>query len=296
MSAETCSMLKNNIHKKHAKIPRFGSKSRDLINNRIDAAFSKKCGVYKKNLIIYITAGYPDLKTTEKLILEIDRAGADIIELGIPFSDPVADGPVIQESSQAALKHKVDLGTIFKLAAKVRRKITSAVVFMGYYNPILQYGPEKFLKSCKKCGVDGIIVPDLIPEESTELLKLAAKNGVKLIFLLAPTSDKQRIKLVAGKSTGFIYCVSVTGITGARKKLPDLKKYISNIRKYTEKPVALGFGVSSAGMVKEMLKNADGVIVGSAVIKKIAENLGRKDLPCKVAKFVAGLKKGMSNG
>ncbi|MEI7905238.1 MAG: tryptophan synthase subunit alpha [Candidatus Firestonebacteria bacterium] len=267
-------------------------KSKNL-NNRIDEKFVKEKGVYKKNLIIYITAGYPNLYTTEKLIVELDKAGIDIIELGIPFSDPVADGPVIQQASQTALLNKVNIDKIFELTGKVRGKIRAAMVLMGYYNPILQYGIEKFLKSCKNQGIDGIIVPDLIPEESREILKLALKYGVKVIFLLAPTSDNSRIKLVASKSTGFIYCVSVAGITGERKQLPDLKKYIGNIRKYTKKPVALGFGVSNAGMAKKIFKLADAVIVGSAVIKKISDNIGNKRLLSAVAGFAAGLKKGM---
>ena len=261
--------------------------------NRIDKKFSVVNGERAKNLIIYITAGYPDIATTERLIIALDRSGADIIELGVPFSDPVADGPTIQESSRQALKHKINLAQIFRLVSRVRQKTVSALVLMSYYNSILQYGLERFASDCAKHGADGVIVPDLIPEEGGSLLKAAVKHGIKVIFLLAPTSDNARIKLVAEKSSGFIYCVTVTGITGARTALPDFKKYVARVRKFTDKPIAMGFGISGAKMLGRVLKYADGAIVGSAVIRKITENLGRKELVERTGRFVSGLAKGI---
>lgn len=261
--------------------------------NRIDEKFSILNGERKKNLIVYITAGYPDLAATEKIIYALDLAGADIIELGIPFSDPVADGPTIQESGQYALKKHINLAEILKFASKVKPNISAALTLMGYYNSILQFGLERFASSCAENGIDGIIIPDLIPEESAKLLKAAKAVGVKVIFFLAPTSDAARIKLVAEKSSGFIYCVTVAGITGARTALPDFRKYVARVRKFTDKPIALGFGISDAKLLRKVLKHADGAIVGSAVIKEITRNLHRKDLAERTGSFVSKLRKGM---
>ena len=265
------------------------------MTNRIDDKFSVINGKPRKNLIIYITAGYPSIAATEKLVLEIDRAGADIIELGVPFSDPVADGPAIQESSHYALKKHVSLAGVFKLASKVKPKISSALVLMGYYNSILQYGLTKFAGDCSKNGIDGVIVPDLIPEEGGKLKKAAGAHGVKVIFFLAPTSDSTRIKMVSAMSEGFIYCVTVAGITGTRSALPDFKKYIDLIRRFTDKPLALGFGISTPGMLAKVLKHADGAIVGSAVIKVITASIGKENLPGIVGNFVSKLRKGICN-
>ncbi len=261
--------------------------------NKIDEVFSVIKGKRKKNLIVYITAGYPDIRSTEKLVLEIDRAGADIIELGVPFSDPVADGPTIQESSQHALAAHVTLAGVFKLASRVRTKISAALVLMGYYNTILQYGLNKFAEDCAKNGIDGVIVPDLIPEEGGKLLKASGAQGIKVIFFLAPTSDDSRIRLVSKLSQGFIYCVTVAGITGARSALPDLNKYVNRIRRFTDKPLALGFGISTPGMLAKVLKHADAAIVGSAVIKVIKANIKKQNLPGIVGAFISRLRRGV---
>ncbi|OGF49510.1 MAG: tryptophan synthase subunit alpha [Candidatus Firestonebacteria bacterium RIFOXYA2_FULL_40_8] len=245
----------------------------------------------RKSFIVYITGGFPDLKTTKKLILGLDKAGVDVIEIGVPFSDPVADGPTIQESSFYALQKGVTLKKILKMTKELRGEINAAVVLMGYYNSFLKYGLSKFVTGCKNNGIDGIIIPDLVPEESCTLSKLAKENGLAMVFLIAPNSSEKRIRLAASRSSGFLYCVSVKGITGQRKKLPDISKYISKVRKITKLPLAVGFGVSNNAQAGHFLKKADGVIVGSAVIKIIKDNIKNKPVE-KVVRFVKSLRKG----
>ena len=246
----------------------------------------------KSSFIIYITGGYPDLKTTKNLILQLDKAGVDVIEIGVPFSDPVADGPVIQESSFYALQKGVTLVKILALTRELKSKINAAVVLMGYYNSFLKYGLGKFVTGCKNNGIDGIIIPDLVPEESGVLYKLAKKNDLSMVFLVAPNSTDKRIKLAAGRSSGFLYCVSVKGITGQRKKLPEIEKYIGRVKKITDLPLAVGFGVSNNKQAKHFLKSADGVIIGSAVIKILKDSKGKNAVQ-KVVRFVKSLRKGM---
>lgn len=263
--------------------------------NRIHRKFSNAKKLGKKVFLVYITAGYPDLKTTENLILEFSKTGVDVIELGIPFSDPIADGPTIQRAGEAALNNNINLKKVFKMVSKVRDKIKTGLAIMSYYNIIYQYGLKRFIISCKKYGVDGIIVPDLIPEEGKYLIKLCKQYNVSLVFLLAPTSNLNRIKLVSKLSTGFIYCVSLTGVTGERSSLPNLRDYISNVKKVSHKPVAVGFGVSKVSQVRKILNYADGVIVGSAIIRKIEENINKKNLVENVVKFVNKLKEGLKS-
>lgn len=255
--------------------------------NRIDQKFRELKAKKQKALIIYLTCGYPDLKTTEKLVLELETRGADIIELGVPFSDPLADGPVIQESSAYALKKGINLKRIFSLVRSLRRNTQIPICLMGYYNPVLSFGPLKFVDEALKSGVDGIIIPDLPPEEDRELVSLSKERGLKTIFFLSPTSSKERIRYIAQVSSGFIYYVSLTGVTGARQNLPlDLKENIRSIKSYTEKPVCVGFGISRPEHIAEVFKIADGAIVGSAVIKVIKNSIGKRDLARRVGKFV----------
>jgi len=215
-----------------------------------------------KSLITYITAGDPSLAMTEKLVYDLEKSGADIVELGVPFSDPLADGPVIQASHQRALKKDVSLAQVFKLAAKLRRKTQIPLCFMLSYNLVLQYGEDKFYQDMEKLGVDGAIIPDLPPEEAK----------YPSVFLVAPTSTDERIKLIAQKSSGFIYLISTTGITGKRKELASgLKEIVGRIKKYTSLPVAVGFGISSPAQAAEACLSADGVIVGSAIVDLIAK-------------------------
>lgn len=245
----------------------------------------------KKGLIIFLTAGDPDLKTTFELVKEIEKNGADIVELGIPFSDPIADGPIIQASSQRALKNNVNIKKILEMTKELTREINIPVILMSYYNPVFKYGIEKFLKDCRISKVAGLIISDLLPEESQEIRELSKKNDIDLIFLISPTTSERRIKTISRFSKGFIYCVSRTGTTGIQKKLSeDLEEFIKKVRKITKKPLAVGFGISESSHVKEVAKISDAVIVGSAVVKLIEENLKSPYLIKKVGEFVKRLK------
>lgn len=258
--------------------------------NRIDHKFKELKREKKKAFIAFITAGYPNLSTTEKLVYEFAKQGVDIIELGVPFSDPLADGPVIQEASQESLKKNTHLADILKLVSKVRKSTAIPICLMTYYNPVFCYLKDKFIKDALKNGVDGIIIPDLPPEEDLSFVKDAARCGLDVICFLSPTSATKRVKFISKISKGFIYYVSLTGVTGARKTLSsDIRKNIKLIKKYTDKPVCVGFGVSTPIQVKEICKIADGVIVGSAIVKKIKDNLGKPDLVKKVGSFIKGL-------
>lgn len=239
--------------------------------NRIDLKFKALRARKKKAFIAYITAGDPDIAVTGKLVLELEKSGADIIELGIPFSDPIADGPTIQAASYRALAKKANLVKILALVKKLRRQTDIPLVFMTYYNPILKYGLARFFASCKSVGVDGVIVPDLPVEESGEVVRLGRKTGVRTVFLVAPTSTRKRVEEIVKHSSGFIYYVSSTGVTGVRRKLPaDMIKNVRLIKSMTAKPVAVGFGVSDPKQARLVAKAADGVIVGSAIVKIIA--------------------------
>lgn len=259
--------------------------------NRIEKKFKQLKTANKKAFIAFITAGYPNLNVSEKLVLEFDRIGVDIVELGVPFSDPMADGPIIQEASKKALEKKVHLADILGLVKKCRRKSEIPICLMTYYNPIFCFGEEKFFKEARGSGVDAVIVPDLPPEEARPFIKHASRNNLDTIFFLAPTSSNKRIKLVCRAAKGFIYYVSLTGVTGPRAKLsPDITEHIRLIKKSTAKPVCVGFGVSRPEQVKRINKIADGVIVGSAIVKKIKENIGKPDLVKKVSRFICKLK------
>jgi tryptophan synthase alpha chain len=259
--------------------------------NRIDKKFGELRKKNKKAFITFITAGYPGLNITKKLILEFARIGVDVIELGVPFSDPLADGPVIQESSQEALRKNVHLIDILKLVKSVRKSVSIPICLMTYYNPVFCFGEKKFLSEAKVAGVDGVIIPDLPPDEGSVFIKSANKAGLDIICFLAPTSTQERIKFIARISRGFIYYVSLTGVTGPRERLsPDLKNNLKRIKIYTRKPVCVGFGVSSPSQVKQIYKISDGVIVGSAIVKKIKENIGKPGLVKKVSNFIRYLK------
>lgn len=259
--------------------------------NRIGHKFQELKRNNKKAFITFITAGYPNLELTKKLIFAFAKIGVDIIELGVPFSDPMADGPIIQESSQIALGKKTNINDVLNLVREVRKKIATPICLMTYYNPIFCFGEERFVKVAQKSGVDGVIIPDLPPEEGRSFIKLADKFNLDTIFFLSPTSAAERIKLVSRVSRGFIYYVSLTGVTGPRQNLaPDLINKIREIKKYTSKPICVGFGVSLPFQVRQVYKIADGVIVGSAIIQKIKDNIGKPDLVKKVTNFIRELK------
>ncbi|MFH1198654.1 MAG: tryptophan synthase subunit alpha [Candidatus Omnitrophota bacterium] len=259
--------------------------------NRIDKKFKELKKSKKKAFIAFITAGYPNLSTTEKLVYEFADSDVDIVELGVPFSDPLADGPVIQEASYEALKKNTHLIDILELVKKARQKTDLPICLMTYYNPIFCFGDQKFVNEAVKCGVDGVIIPDLPPDKGKDFIRLANKVGLHVICFVAPTTSKERLKFIAQAARGFIYYVSLTGVTGARQQLAaDLVENLKLIKRNTKKPVCVGFGVSTSEQVKEVSKAADGVIVGSAIVKKIKENIGKPDLVSKVADFVVSLR------
>jgi len=244
--------------------------------NRITEAFKRLKKMNKKALIPYIMAGDPTLDATKTFIPELEEAGADLIELGVPFTDPLADGPTIQRASERALAQRTTLKKVLGLVGEIRKYVKIPLILMTYYNPIFKFGIEAFVKEAVGVGIDGIIVPDLIPDEAGELLTYARQEGLETIFLLAPTSTEERIKKVTRTSTGFVYYVSITGITGARLLIDEsMKNTLNLIKKSTKKPVAVGFGVSNPEEASKIAALADGVIVGSAIVKLIAE---KKDI------------------
>lgn len=236
--------------------------------NRINQKFKNLASKGNKAFIPFITAGDPTLDITRSLILRLESAGADVIELGIPFSDPIADGPSIQKASLRALDNNTSLKDIISMVSDLNTQIP--IVLMGYYNPIYKYGVDCFVNDAVKSGVDGVIVADLPPEEASELISPAKEYGLATIFLVAPTSTPERVKLITETSTGYIYCVSTTGVTGAREKVSDtLEPMIKLIREYTDKPISVGFGVSTPDQAREVSKMSDGVIIGSAIVNLI---------------------------
>lgn len=241
-----------------------------------------------KAFIPFITCGDPDLETTAKIVREAVANGADLIELGIPFSDPTAEGPVIQGANIRALKGGVTTDKVFDLVRELRKDVTIPMVFMTYANVVFSYGADKFISTCKEIGINGLILPDLPYEEKEEFLPLCRKYGVDLISLIAPTSEN-RIAMIAKEADGFIYLVSSLGVTGTRSEInTDLKSIVDVIRQNSSVPCAIGFGISTPGQAKKMADIADGAIVGSAIIK-IIEQYG-KDAPKYVGEYVKSMK------
>ena len=235
-------------------------------------------------------AGYPSLEMTERLLTALVAGGADLIEIEMPFSDPLADGTTVQRASQVALANGVRLADCFDLVRRLRGDgLAVPLVFMGYYNPILQYGPERFAAEAAAVGLDGVIVPDLPTEESDDLLAACRRHGRDLIFLLAPTSTEERIRDVAERASGFVYCVSLTGVTGARDKLPDLEDYLARVRRHTSLPLAIGFGVSTPAHVREVGRVAEGAIVASALINHL-DRFPPEEQPAAAEAFVRALR------
>jgi tryptophan synthase alpha chain len=248
---------------------------------------------YKKPaLVVYVTCGDPDLATTRAVILAAIEAGADVIELGVPFSDPVADGPVIQRASERALRNGTNLAHVLRLAAEVRLQAQSTgVVVFSYLNPILRMGMEKFCTVARHAGVDGVLVTDLPVEEADEYLHAMKANDLAPVFLAAPTSPDARLKRIANASRGFVYAVSRTGVTGARQQLAnDAQKLVQRLRRLTKLPVAVGFGISNAEQFAEVGKFADAVVVGSAIVETIERNRGQEAVA--VGEFVGKLMAG----
>ena len=238
----------------------------NLLTNKISKVFKDN-----KAFVAFLTAGDPSMDKTEEFILALERAGADLVEIGIPFSDPIAEGPVIQEANERALSAGATTDKLFTMVKRIRQKTEMPLVFLTYINPIFVYGIERFFKACQESGINGVIVPDLPYEEKGEILGIATSYEVDVITLIAPTS-KDRIQMLAKEATGFIYLVSSLGVTGVRSEIKtDLKTIIADIRQVSETPIAVGFGISTSEQAKAISGTADGVIVGSAIVKIIAE-------------------------
>jgi tryptophan synthase alpha chain len=257
------------------------------ISDKLESLKSRK----EAALIPYIMAGDPDLATTEELIFMMERSGADMVELGVPFSDPLADGPTIQRAAIRALKSRATIARVLRLVRDVREKTDIPVILMLYYNLILKYGEERFASDAAASGVDGVIVPDLPPEEAAALMKAAKGSGLDMIFLLAPTSSADRIRLVSECASGFIYYVSLTGVTGARKALDSsIESSLAKIRRVTKKPLCVGFGISGPSQAKQVAAWADGVIVGSAIVGLVEKAGGGRKALKEVGPFIKALK------
>ncbi|MFY9554047.1 MAG: tryptophan synthase subunit alpha [Blastocatellia bacterium] len=250
---------------------------------RIEAKLETLKRQGRKGFIPYITAGDPSLETTEQLILELERNGADIIELGVPFSDPMADGPVIQRASERALANHVSVTDCLDLVRLVRRQSEVPIVLFSYLNPLISLGLEGLGERLRSAGVDGVLGTDLVPEEADEFRAAMHTAGIDLIFLVAPTSTDQRIKLVAEASTGFVYAVSRTGVTGVRQSLSEAAEdLVRRVRRCTDMPVAVGFGISTPEQVAAVWQHADAAVVGSRIVAEIEGNAGNTDLVKKV--------------
>lgn len=242
------------------------------MSERIKQAFADLREQNRGGFIPFITAGDPDLKTTGEMILELARIGATVIELGVPFSDPVADGVTIQRSAERALRGNVNLPRILDSIADVRGKgCETPIILFSYFNPILQFGEEKFAAEAARAGADGVLLTDLVPEEAADFRRLLEENNLSLITLAAPTSSDQRLKLIANAANGFVYAVSRAGVTGARAETSShAENLVNRLRKVTDLPIAVGFGISTKEQVSETWKYADAAVVGSAIVAEIA--------------------------
>jgi tryptophan synthase alpha chain len=244
-----------------------------------------------KVLIPYVTAGDPDLDTTAEIISSIDKAGADIIEVGIPFSDPQADGPVIQAAGQRALKQGVCLKDILKMIAGLKGRVSAPLLLMGYYNPVLHYGKEAFIEDARQAGVSGVIIPDLPFDEDEKFYKELEKNNMTGILMVSPNSREDRLADIGKKCSGFVYCVSLLGITGdSRGPVAGIEEYLGRVRKHVRAPLALGFGIDSPEKAANAALYADGVVVGSAIVRLVEQYGGTDSLLPEVSRFVTSLK------
>jgi tryptophan synthase alpha chain len=253
---------------------------------RLSHAFSTPPG-----LVVYVTCGDPDLATTRDIVHAAIGAGADVIELGVPFSDPVADGPVIQRASERALRNRTSLEDVLRLAGEIRKDSNAGLVVFTYLNPVLRLGMERFCVEAARAGVDGALITDLTVEEADEYRRLMASHQLATIFLAAPTSPDQRLKKIVQACSGFIYAVSRTGVTGAREQLAgDARDLVKRIRKFSKLPVAVGFGISSGEQFAQVGEFADAVVVGSAIVQAVEQNPGKEAQA--VAELVRSLKRG----
>lgn len=265
--------------------------------SRLDATFAALRARHERALVAYFTAGDPSLALTRKLVVEAARRGADVIELGIPFSDPLADGPVIQRATQRALAAGVTLPRVLELVREMRGEVSVPLVFLTYYNPILAFGLKAFCRTSVEAGIAGVIVADLPPEESGPLRAEALAAGLDLIHLVAPTSTPERMRKIARASEGFLYMVSLTGVTGERAALaPELTQQLRALRAITTKPVCVGFGIGTPEQAALVGQLADGVVVGSAIVRLVEQHASSPELLGRVGDFIAGLKAPLRGG
>ena len=258
---------------------------------RIEKRFAQLKAAGRKAFIPYITAGDPTLDLTRDLILALDGAGADVIELGVPFSDPIADGPVIQRATERALHNRVRLRDVLRVGAEIRRQSEIPLLLFSYYNPLLRYGLEKLARDAVDSGFDGVLATDLTVEESADFIRIMRAAGLNTVFLAAPTSSPERIRKITAACTGFVYAVSRTGVTGERNELSaTLRGFLQLLRRHTDSPIAVGFGISRPEHVKAVWEEADGAVVGSAIVREIEQNTGRADLVDRVAAFTKWLR------
>ena len=244
----------------------------------------------RRGFVPFITAGDPDLETTRDLIVELARAGATIIELGVPFSDPVADGPTIQRASERALLNNVGVSEVLKVVRDARLETDVPVVLFSYFNPLMQFGVERLATECVSAGVDGILVTDLVPEEAGDFNSTLRQHGLDQIFLAAPTTTDARLRMIADHASGFVYAVSRAGVTGAQADLSaDAKRLVERIRQVTDLPVAVGFGISTREQLAEVWSYADAAVVGSAIVAEIEKNAGEPDVVPRVGSFACSL-------
>ena len=258
--------------------------------SRIQKQFNQLKTNNQKGFIPFITSGDPDLPTTKELILMLAKNGATVIELGIPFSDPMADGVVIQKSSERALKNNFGIAEILELVRDVRTETNTPIILFGYFNPLLQYGLEKLCTDAKDAGVDGFLVTDLVPEEAEEFSNLLRQNDLDMIFLIAPTSGNDRLKMVATRASGFVYAVSRTGVTGAQAEISQSAEIlVTRMRQFSDLPIAVGFGISTPQQITETWQYADAAVVGSAIVREIEKFNKSKNLVNEVGSFVENL-------
>ena len=259
--------------------------------SRLDETFRRLRARGARALVTYFTAGDPSLADTRRLVVAAERGGADVVELGVPFSDPIADGPVIQRAGARALAAGTTLPRVLETVATLRADVRVPLVLLTYYNPLLAFGLKAFARTAADAGVDGVIVADLPPEEADPLASEAGAAGLDMIHLVAPTSTVARVRLIARRSRGFVYVVSLTGVTGERRELPpDLETQMRTLRLVTTKPVCVGFGISRPEQVAAVGRLADGVIVGSALVRFVEERAGSPALTEDVERFVSELK------
>jgi tryptophan synthase alpha chain len=258
--------------------------------SRITETFARLKRDGKKGFIPFITAGDPDLETTRDLIIELARAGATLIELGVPFTDPMADGPVIQRASERALRHGFGLAEILQIVGEAGKQTDVPIILFSYFNPLLQFGVEQLAREAKRAGVDGVLVTDLVPEEASEFAAVLRTNELDMIFLVAPTSTDERLQMVAERASGFIYAVSRAGVTGAREEMSaEAEKLVSRVRKFSDLPVAVGFGISKPEQVADVWRYANAAVVGSAIVGEIEQAKSAADAVSRVGQFARHL-------